>query len=278
MRTLTPTLAVLAGLVLALSVGLNGQLREAPIPHTSGQSVSPVFEGWFPNPDGSFSLSFGYFNRNYDEVVDIPVGPDNRIEPGPADQGQPTRFQTRRHTGTFTVRVPKGFDEKQTVTWTLVRAGQTISVPGRLHPDWKIDALRESTSDNTPPVVRLSASGPSGQGPAGVRVAATATKGTPMPLNIWVKDDNVFKATGGGEGKPVMGIILSTYRGTGKVAFSTTEPKIVAGKTSATATFSEAGSYVLRALAWDASGRQGFVMAGGFQCCWTNAYIDVTVK
>ena len=128
MRTLTPTLAVLAGLVLALSVGLNGQLREAPIPHTSGQSVSPVFEGWYPNADGSFSMSFGYFNRNYEEVVDIPMGPNNRIEPGPADQGQPTRFQTRRHTGTFTVRVPKGFDEKQKVTWTLASAGQTISI------------------------------------------------------------------------------------------------------------------------------------------------------
>lgn len=278
MKILTPTQLVRAGLVLALSAVLHGQLREAPIPHLSGQSVSPVFEGWFPNPDGSFSLSFGYFNRNYDEVVDIPVGPDNRIEPGPADQGQPTRFQTRRHTGTFTVRVPKGFDEKQTVTWTLVRAGQTISVPGRLHPDWKIDALRESTSDNTPPVVKLAASGPSGQGPGGVRLAATATKGAPMPLTIWVTDDNVFKATGGGEGKPVMGLILGTHRGTGKVTFSTTEPKIVAGKASATATFAEAGSYVLRVLAWDASGRQALVMAGGFQCCWTNAYIDVTVK
>ena len=278
MRTLIRRQAVLAGLVLVVSAVLHGQLREAPIPHTSGQSVTPSFEGWYQNADGSYSLSFGYLNRNYEEVVDIPVGPDNRIEPGPADQGQPTRFQTRRHTGTFTVRVPKTFDEKQKVTWTLVSAGQTIAVPGRLHPDWKIDALREPTSNNTPPVVRLSASGPSGQGPGGVRVAATAAKGAPMPLDIWVTDDNVFKATGGGEGRPVMGIILSTYRGTGKVTFSTTEPKIVAGKTSATATFSEAGSYVLRALAWDASGRQAFVMAGGFQCCWTNAYIDVTVK
>jgi hypothetical protein len=278
MRMLTSTQALCAGLVLVLSAGLSGQAKEAPIPHASGQSVTPSFEGWYQNPDGSFSLSFGYFNRNYEEVLDIPVGPNNRIEPGPADQGQPTRFQTRRHTGVFTIRVPKDFGERQKVTWTLVSGGQTIAVPGHLRPEWKIDALREPTSQNTPPVVTLAEGGPSGQGPGGVRLALTATKGTPLPINIWVKDDNIFKATGGGEEKPVMGLVLSTYRGPGKVAFSSVEPKIDSGKASATATFSEAGNYVLRVLAWDASGRPAFIMAGGFQCCWTNAYVDVTVK
>ena len=278
MRTLIRRQAVLAGLVLVVSAVLHGQLLEAPIPHTSGQSVTASFEGWYQNADGSYSLSFGYFNRNYEEVVDIPVGPNNRIEPGPGDQGQPTRFQPRRHTGVFTVRVPKDFGDKQKVTWTLVSAGQTIAVPGHLRPEWKIDALREPTSNNTPPVVKLSESGPTGQGPGGVRIAATATKGASLALNIWVTDDNVFKATGGGEGRPAMGIVLSAYRGTGKVTFSTAEPKVAAGRASATATFAEAGSYTLRALAWDASGRPAFVMAGGFQCCWTNAYIDVIVK
>ncbi len=278
MRTLTSPWALCASLALAASVVLHGQLREAPIPHASGQSVSPSFEGWYQNPDGSFSLSFGYFNRNYEEVLDIPVGPNNRIEPGPADQGQPTRFQNRRHTGVFTVRVPKDFGEKQKVTWTLVSGGQTIAVPGSLRPEWKIDALREPTSENTPPAVKLAESGPTAQGPGGARFALTATKGTPLPLNIWVTDDDVVKATGGGEGRSAMGLVLSTYRGVGKVAFSSTEPKITAGKATATATFSEPGSYVLRVLAWDASGRPAFVMAGGFQCCWTNAFVDVTVK
>jgi len=273
-----PTRALSVLLVVAVSAVLHGQLREAPIPHASGQSVTPSFEGWYQNSDGSFSLSFGYFNRNYQEVLDIPAGPNNRIEPGPPDQGQPTRFHTRRHTGVFTVRVPKDFGEKQKVTWTLVSGGQTISVPGFLRPDWKIDALHEPTSGNTPPVVMLAESGPSGQGPGGVRLAATASVGAPLPVQVWVKDDGIFKATGGGEEKPVMGVVLSAYRGPGKVAFSTTEPKIVNGKASATATFSTAGNYVLRVLAWDSSGRQAFVMAGGFQCCWTNAYIDVAVK
>lgn len=278
MRTRISTAVLCAGLAVALTSILHGQLREAPIPHALGQSVTPSFEGWYQNADGTFSLSFGYFNRNYEEVLDIPIGPNNRVEPGEVDQGQPTRFQTRRHTGVFTIRVPKDFGDKQKVTWTLVSGGQTISVPGHLRPEWKIDALREPTSDNTPPVVKLVEAGPTGQGPGGVRLALSATRGAPVPLNIWVKDDGVFKATGGGEEKPVMGVILSTYRGPGKVAFSSLEPKIEGGKASATATFSEAGTYVLRALAWDSSGRPGFIMAGGFQCCWTNAYFDVTVK
>ena len=51
---------------------------DAPLPHAIGQSVSPSFEGWYANPDGTRSLVFGYFNRNYEERLDIPVGPSNR--------------------------------------------------------------------------------------------------------------------------------------------------------------------------------------------------------
>ena len=71
----------------------------APIPHNTGQSVSPSFEGWYPNPDGTRSLVFGYFNRNYDEQPYLPIGPENRFEPGRADRGQPTHFYPRRQTG-----------------------------------------------------------------------------------------------------------------------------------------------------------------------------------
>src|SRR5512132_3605563 len=74
--------------------------------HDSGQSVTGAFEGWFPNPDGSFSLLVGYFNRNAKQTLDIPVGPNNRIEPGNPDQGQPTYFLPRRQWGVFTITVP----------------------------------------------------------------------------------------------------------------------------------------------------------------------------
>ena len=61
-------------------------------PHERGASVTPAYEGWYPNPDGTFSMLIGYYNRNTKEVLDIPVGPNNRVEPGGPDQGQPTHF------------------------------------------------------------------------------------------------------------------------------------------------------------------------------------------
>ena len=90
--------------------------------HDSGQSVTGAFEGWFQNPDGSFSLLLGYYNRNLKQELDIPVGPDNRIDPGGPDQGQPTHFLPGRQWGVFTVTVPKDFGIKK-LTWTLTANG-----------------------------------------------------------------------------------------------------------------------------------------------------------
>ena len=79
----------------------------APTRHWNGQR-SPVFEGFDTNPDGSFNLWFGYMNRNFEEDIDVPTGPDNRIEPG-GRQGQPTHFEVRRHKDVFKITVPKDF-------------------------------------------------------------------------------------------------------------------------------------------------------------------------
>ncbi len=49
------------------------QLPLEPL-RNSGQGVTGAFEGWYPNPDGSFSLLVGYFNRNEKATLDIPVG------------------------------------------------------------------------------------------------------------------------------------------------------------------------------------------------------------
>ena len=75
----------------------------------SGQTVTPAYEGWYENEDGSLALSFGYYNRNTEEVINIPIGPSNRIVGAPdalPNQGQPTRFEVERHWGVFTVTVP----------------------------------------------------------------------------------------------------------------------------------------------------------------------------
>src|ERR1700738_4527272 len=92
--------------VLALFLTAAG-FSAAQIRYSSGQNVVPVFEGWDRNPDGSFMMVFGYMNRNYEEDVDVPIGPDNKIEPGPADQNQPTHFYPRRQEFVFKVKVPK---------------------------------------------------------------------------------------------------------------------------------------------------------------------------
>ena len=78
---------------VASAVLASGQATVLPEPaRDSGASVTGAFEGWFKNPDGSFSFLLGYYNRNRKQEVDIPVGPDNALEPGGPDRGQPTHF------------------------------------------------------------------------------------------------------------------------------------------------------------------------------------------
>lgn len=260
-----------------LSGDAQAQTTDAPIPHDSGQSVSPVYEGWYSNPDGTFTLSFGYFNRNYEERLDIPVGADNRMEPGPLDHGQPTHFLPRRQTGVFAVVVPSDFGDQKLV-WTLKAHGQTIAIPGHLRPEWQIDALREVTSGNTPPVLRFAKDGRPGQGPRGTRTEMDVTGPDALTITLWASDDGVRKGRGASRA-PRLGLVWSKFRGPGTVTFSTTTPGIDdTGMAVTRATFSEPGDYVLRVLAWDDSGPQTTTMAVGFQCCWTNAYVRVRVR
>src|SRR5262245_40603581 len=136
--------------------------------HWSGQGVAPVYEGFDINADGSYNMWFGYMNRNYEEELDIPIGPDNTFEPfdvaqgGPGrDRGQPTHFVTRRHKDVFKVTVPKDFGN-QTLVWKLTSHGRTDQVIATLQPVWQIDRLRttrggnsEKVSSNLPPIVTV---------------------------------------------------------------------------------------------------------------------------
>ena len=275
--------AVAAGLVALLLVGpfaaeAQDSRADAPLPHAIGQSVSPSFEGWYANPDGTRSLVFGYFNRNYEEYLDIPVGPDNRFEPGPVDQGQPTHFLPRRQTGLFAVVVPADFGD-QLLTWSVTAHGQTIAIPGHVRPEWEITALEEVTSGNTPPVVRFGGPGGiPGQGPLGTRGTLSASVSVPVTLTVWAEDDGVQKARSRGRASR-HGVNWSLYRGPGAVAFGDDAPAIdERGRAETTVSFDAPGEYVLRVLAWDDSGGQSAIMAGGFFCCWTNGYVSVRVQ
>src|ERR1700759_5786017 len=108
-------------LLLATAAGIAvAQTTALPLepPHTAGQSVTAAFEGWYPNPDGSANILVGYYNRNQTQELDIPIGPNNHIDPGGPDYGQPTHFVAGRGWGVFTIKVPKGFGEKK-LTWTI---------------------------------------------------------------------------------------------------------------------------------------------------------------
>jgi hypothetical protein len=125
---------VLAGLLVCAG-GASAQIQNA-----TGQDVVPVYEGWERNADGSFNMVFGYMNRNYEEQLDIEVGPNNNISPGDADQGQPSHFYRRRQQFVFKVKVPKDWGQKDLV-WTLSSRGKTEKAFGTLMPIWELGNL-----------------------------------------------------------------------------------------------------------------------------------------
>src|SRR5678815_2134707 len=95
--------------------------------HETGANVTGAFEGWYKTPDGSFNLVLGYFNRNTKQELDVPIGPNNRIEPGGPDLGQPTHFLTGRQRGVFALKLPKDLGSKKLV-WTIVSNGFTNTI------------------------------------------------------------------------------------------------------------------------------------------------------
>ena len=256
-----------------------------------GTSITGAFEGWFDNPDGSRSFLVGYLNRNMTQALDIPIGPDNRIEPGGPDMGQPTHFLPGRQWGMFTVTVPKEFTTPgQRLTWTIVANGQPTIIPLRLHPDYSVSPFTEVAAKNTPPVLRFEEQGPGVQGPIGMlsrAVARTASMSSPLAMSLWATDDARF-ASGTmalpRNPPPPVEFFLSKYRGPGEVTFEKAHPAtdILAGggvnvpfrgKATATARFSEPGEYVLHVTANDYSGEGG----SGEVCCWTTTLVRVSV-
>jgi hypothetical protein len=236
-----------------------------------GQTTTPAFEGWYKNADGTYSLSFGYYNRNLTEVLSVPVGPDNFVSPGDLNQGQPGYFYPRRHWGVFAVRVPADFGDKK-VVWTLNVRGKTFAVSGSLRDEWQIDALEgEAGSNNTPPALGFDEGGVAGRGPAGVTVERGANVGKPLTITVVAKDDGASVTK---TGFPVT-LTWFTHQGPAIVVFGTPTAKLTptGGTSSTTATFSKPGDYIIRVRANDSD----VVAAGHSQCCWTNAFVKVRV-
>jgi len=278
------SMPVVFALVLAICGLASGQQLPVEPLHESGQGVTGALEGWVPNKDGTYSILLGYFNRNIQESLDIPIGPNNRIEPGGPDQGQPTHFLPGRQWGVFSIIVPKDFGDKR-LTWTIVANGKTSVIPLYIKTLWKLDPFMDATG-KTPPYIGFSDSGPFVNGPFGQRQSLTAKVATPLPLTAWVADDAKDPLMRNQPKRPTVTVQWIMLRGPGAVKFANdrppTEPAELKSpppgtpfnaKVNTTAVFSEPGEYILNLQADDATGGG----PGARQCCWSNAQVKVSV-
>jgi hypothetical protein len=279
-------LIITSGVTLAQTPPSPGRAPGAERMPEKKTGITGAYEGWFKNPDGTFSLLLGYFNRNDKEELDIPIGADNRIEPDGPDRGQPTHFLIGRQWGFFAVKVPANFDQKK-ITWTLTANGKTSVIPASLLPDYEISPFREEAVGNTPPVLSFEEAGPTVQGPLGLSISRTTTLANPLSLTVFVSDDEKWTTLSGAKPRNLanpVSVRWIKYRGTGAVTFSPERPTVdktdprggakFSGKSTVAAKFSEPGEYILHVIANDFSGDGG----GGEQCCWTFGDVKVSAK
>ena len=282
MRTKVMAVLLVAGVSFAAVTAGHAQQSFA-----TGQNISPAYEGWEQNEDGSFNLVFGYMNRNWEEELDVPIGPENGIEPGGPDQGQPTHFLPRRNRFEFRIRVPADFGSSELV-WTLTTNGKTERAYATLKRDYFLDdlvvqanfggagpaATTPETAKNTAPMLTVE-----GESSRAARV------GQPISLAAVVTDDGMLTprplapTKAGLPGRittdSATGLRMSwfVYRGSGKVRFDPPQIKVwedtregknspwspgwstpeapTDGRWTTIVTFAAPGTYVLRALAHD---------------------------
>ncbi len=245
-----------------ISAFLFGAGVNAQVQYARGQNVAPVFEGWERNPDGTFSLVFGYLNRNYEEEVDIPTGAENSITMGAevfGDKGQPTHFYPRRQRFLFKVVVPKDWDKQQKVIWSLTSGGKTDQAKGWLQPEWELSdsVIVENMGGGVPD--------PNNKAPSiMVSPEETVTLPNAATLTATATDDGLPKPYQRAPSNPdrdaqpkrPIGVQIKwiQYRGPGKVVFSPDASAVVHGEPvtlTSKATFSAPGTYVLRVTAND---------------------------
>jgi hypothetical protein len=274
------TLAAVPVLVVLTSIGPRAQGNPEPLgfKFNSGQSVQPIFEGWGYNQDGAISMYFGYINRNFVETPIVHVGADNKFEPGEADRGQPTFFNTRIRRMAFSVPVPKDWGKKELV-WSVTAHGTTEKAVGWLQPEWQIDPIyfgKERTQEslkNRPPSLTIDSQATVTLPNTLSLSAAVTDDGLPVPRKTprrqavgqetppTLKPDpnqpEVFLnvpqvARGRGRGAD-QGLVVNwtEWRGPASVTFDAATTPVKEGKATVTATFSAPGVYILRVSAND---------------------------
>ena len=266
----------------------------------SGQPVIPIFDGWYPKPDGSHDLCFGYFSLNTEQIVEIPLGANNFIEPKQFNGEQPTYFLPvpgppnlyRRFFCALVVNLPKDTPKTARVVWTLVQKGKSFSVPGHLGSiNYQIQELtaEDGARSSKAPMIKYLPNGPEGRGRSGVRTSMTARVGQPLELPLSVTGppagpQGADPDSGDEEERPyikdgkkrIWWVKWAKHQGPGAVTFSPSEIDVWEGEklTNAVATFSSPGEYVLRVQAIDNPSENASYQ---FHCCWTNGFVKVTV-
>ena len=268
MRSVRSFVAVAILGVAGSSLAVAQSLPQTYIPQTKfsrGQNVVPSFDGWMRNADGTFTMVFGYFNRNLEEELVIPAGPDNKLEPGLPDQGQPTYFLPRRHAWTFRVKVPADWGASKELVWSLTSHGRTEKAYASLQPDEEILERQIMTRGNLSPGLDDPNKPPS----VSIAPVDGARQSQPLTLTALVMDDglpkprvtkarsavNTGKAqTNTVEARPRIGLNVTwfQYRGPAKVTFDDAGAIVVSnGQAVTKAHFPQPGVYVLRATAND---------------------------
>jgi hypothetical protein len=288
MRVGHPVVHLVVGCMM-LAPRLAGAQNPAPAPQnpsdpptfipdirfSSGRNVVPYLEGWIRNPDESFDFVFGYYNRNTDEELAIPVGPNNSVMPGGPDRGQPTYFVAGRQAGRqariFRTRVPRDWGDR-TLTWTLTAHGRTDSVVAKLVPAEEITEHMIVAKGNNTTVMGVEDQNQ----PPSISLApvTSAIVGVPLTLTSLVSDDGLPKpprpvperpistgpdgrfqgqrnSTGVGRGFAGLRVIWLEYRGPAKVTFETNPISVTNGKAVTIARFAAPGTYTLIATADD---------------------------
>jgi hypothetical protein len=293
--------ALLMGLIAApVNAQLPTNLRDYPLAQlrASGDLIAPFFDGWIANEDGSVTMVFGFMNRNTEELVDIPLGENNYIEPAQFDGVQPTHFPVydrrgltgKRERGAFAVTVPADMAGTE-VVWTLKHAGHSYSIPGRAVSTAYEMSSAERALGSLHPAIRFNRNGPESTDTVGIMAPRiTASVGTPVELSAYVQDrgmrgqydvDNLYQvgttwilhqgpSIPEFENESMSGRARAEAAGEG--AMITSNDWTMA---ETQATFWEAGDYVIRLRAdnWAAPDSKM-----DNQCCWSNAYLPVTVR
>ena len=291
-RSIVACLGVAA---VVASAQLSAQLPRPLIPLPGdGNRVAPFFDGWYDNPDGTISFSFGYSNLNKDRVVEIPIGPDNFITPKEYDGRQPATFlvlgpdladggagAARPPTvspATSAARAPGAGGGTVASQRDRDRGVFTVTVPARSRST-AYQLSWPAAMGSMPPLLRFAEKGPAGRGPTGSQAPALQAKaGAPIELKIWITDDAVHdkEPIKFGRERPGMNVTWTKYSGPAAVTFEPAKMGFPAltGPAVTQATFAAPGEYVIRVKA-DAFGYSD--SSAGNQCCWTNGYQKVSV-